>query len=251
MRQTRANNERGHDFDGTQLSGSPRQPRTVSTARDGWPIRRSFARPLCLALLLTFLDRLFQLTDVVECQFSRLSELRHHRLGPPAEETQNLVEEPVPRDVSSDHRLKDVGIADFPHPTHRVLPLQPIDGGLDGGVGGTRFRKGLLNLPNRCVPTDPEGFEDLKFEPREFRLSHINLLSSVEIYYGIVGSSRGIFRQSNRALYGPFGWLIVTRPTSCKGRSTSWCCKRWRRSVLCTLMPSPRDSNKSHRARSV
>jgi hypothetical protein len=57
-----------------------------------------------------------------------------------------------------------MGIADLPHATHGFLLLQPIYGRLDSGVGRARLRKILLNLPNGCFPTGPEGLQDLKFE---------------------------------------------------------------------------------------
>src|SRR5215467_10544301 len=92
------------------------------------------------------LDRFLQLANIVECQFPRLGELRHHWLGASSEETQNLVEKVVARDVAGDEWLKDVGIPDLADSPHGLLSFQAVYGRLDGGVCRARFRKILLNL---------------------------------------------------------------------------------------------------------
>ena len=46
-------------------------------------------------VLVARLDHLLELADVVAGEFAGFGELRHHRLGLPAEETQDLVEQPV------------------------------------------------------------------------------------------------------------------------------------------------------------
>jgi len=74
-------------------------------------------------LRVKLLDGLLQLLNVFERKFPRLGELRHHRLGPASEETENLIEQPVPRHVPGHDRFKDVGIADFTHAAHGFLPF--------------------------------------------------------------------------------------------------------------------------------
>jgi len=76
---------------------------------------------LDLRVLFRFLFKL-HLLDVfsngerAKRQFPRLGKLRH-RLSPSAEETQNLVQQPVPRH----DRLEDIRVPDLPHPAHSVV----------------------------------------------------------------------------------------------------------------------------------
>src|SRR5215831_8034973 len=135
------------------------------------------------------LDRFLQLANIVECEFPRLGELRHHWLGASSEETQNLVEQTVPRDIAGDERLKDVGIPDLADASNGLLSFQAVYGRLDSRVCRARFRKVFLDFANGCLSMGPEGLQDLKFEPGEFRLDHA---SSTMSYLMLLRYSRPV-----------------------------------------------------------
>src|SRR6185295_7788626 len=158
----------------------------ASIATDGC----SFAPPSGLSFLLEAVDNLLQLANVFARHLSGFGELRHHRLRPPAEEAQDLVEQPMTRDVSLDERLEDVCVADLPHAPDGPFGLHPVDGGLDRRVRRSRFGEGLLNLSNRGVAAIPQGFEDSRFQLGQFWWCHLTvLLRDREYYYFVVAMS--------------------------------------------------------------
>jgi hypothetical protein len=63
--------------------------------------------------LFQLLDRPFQFFDILARELPRLSQLSHHGLGSPSKETQNLIQETAPGDISRHCRLKDVGVSDL------------------------------------------------------------------------------------------------------------------------------------------
>ena len=69
------------------------QRRRVSIAKDGSSVRRSFrlTAPFCFLLHLQLLDHLLQLANIAPCKLPGLGKLRHHGLGTPSEETQDLI----------------------------------------------------------------------------------------------------------------------------------------------------------------
>src|SRR5262245_52418998 len=90
--------------------------------------RRSFARPRGLALPLDLLDRFLEFADVIARQLSRFGKLRHHRLRPAAEETQDFVEQTMAGQVARDGGLEDMCVADLPDAADGFLDLEAIDG---------------------------------------------------------------------------------------------------------------------------
>src|SRR5581483_2009274 len=106
------------------------------------------------------LDGLLQFADILDGQLPVLGKLRHHRLGAAAKETQDLVEQAVPRHVPRDNRLENIRVTDLADTADGVLPLKPVHRGLDSGIGGLRIRKSLLNFANRGFSMPPENLEN-------------------------------------------------------------------------------------------
>src|SRR5688572_15264052 len=172
------------------MSAARPRPRRGSIATDGWQARRSFWLPFRLLLLLDPCNRLLQLTNVVARQFPGFCELRHHRLRSPAEQAQNLVEQPVTRHVTRDERFEDMGVADLPDATHGTFRFKPIDRRLNRGIGRSRRGESLLDFTYRGFPERPERLENLQLQSGKLRLfSH--LLPIILIYYQIVDSVKG------------------------------------------------------------
>src|SRR5579862_4311502 len=134
-----------------------------------------------------------ELPNVLPRNLSRLGKLRHHGEGTPAEETQNLIQKPEPRGVAWDEGLKNVGIADLAHAPHSLLPLQPVNRGLNRGISRARLRKSLLNLPDGCLPLRPKDFQNSELKPGQFWFRHRILLFRHRIYYLVVVMSIEIF----------------------------------------------------------
>ena len=141
-------------------------------------------------LSLSLPNRLLQVANVVQRQFSRLDELLHHRLRSAAEEAQDGVEEPVPRDVTGDQRLEDVRVADLARPAQRALRLESVHRRLHGGVRGTRLGKPLLDLANRRVAAGPQDLQNLQLKAAELGWCLRHLLFCGHNYYSVVDEGR-------------------------------------------------------------
>src|SRR5688572_665997 len=183
MQRTRANTGCWRGSSDTSPPATRPRTRTGSIATDGSPARQSFRLPSRLLLFLDPPDRFFQLPHVVACQFPGFRELRHHRLRPSAEQAQDVVEQPVTRDVAGNERLEDVGVADLPHAAHGTFGFKPVDRRLNRGVGRPRLRKLLLDFADRGLSERPEHLENLQFQSREFGWCSGHLLSRPLIYY--------------------------------------------------------------------
>src|SRR5688572_16342794 len=187
MPRTTASSGRWRCSFGTSVSATRLRRRTGSIATDDWQARRSFRLPFRLLLFLDPLDRLLQLAHIVARQFSGFGELGHHRLRPPAEQAQDVVEQPVARNVTGDERFENVGVADLPHPAHGALRLEPIDRRLNRRVGRPRLGKRLLDFAYRGLPERPQRLENLQFQSCQSWLFSAHVLSAIRIYYHVVG----------------------------------------------------------------
>src|SRR5262249_21105554 len=142
-----------------------RRPRTVSiaTSDSRWGSFRFFLFPQLAECSL-------RLLYVVECEFARFDQVRHHRLRASAEESEQVVDETALRGIPRDHGFEYVGITDLFYAAHRLFRLQAIDGGLYGRISRpVLFRKSFLNLPDGAGSEVPEGIHDLKFELAQSR----------------------------------------------------------------------------------
>ena len=112
--------------------------------------------------------------NVVESQLPGFDQVRHYRLGPTAEHTEEVVDQSALRGVTGDHGLENVRIADLLRAPQRLLVFQTIDGSLDGGVSWpSALGEGFLNFADRARATAPESLHDLYFQLGQFRQSHL------------------------------------------------------------------------------
>jgi len=73
----------------------------------------------------------------------------HDRLGPAAEQAQQVVDQFTAGCVAGDAGFENMGVADLPGAAERFFPFEAIDCGLDSGIGGSMtLGKGLLNFTN-------------------------------------------------------------------------------------------------------
>src|ERR1039457_2990923 len=80
---------------------------------------------------------------------------------PASKESQQFVYQLPLRFAAGNGRLEYVRVADPFDTAHRFLGLQPIDGGLHGGVGRpASFRKCFLNFANGASAAVPQGLHD-------------------------------------------------------------------------------------------
>jgi hypothetical protein len=86
-----------------------------------------FPRPFCLALRIQLANRLLEFANIINRQLARFGKLRHHGLRAASEETQNLVQQTMPRNVASHYGLKNMRVADFFHAMHRLLGFKPVN----------------------------------------------------------------------------------------------------------------------------
>ena len=83
--------------------------------------------------------------------------MRHDGLSAPAEQRQQIVDQPPLRGVAGDCRFENVKIADFLDAAQSLLPFQTINGGLDGRVGGpVLLGKCFLNFANGGLAPSPQ-----------------------------------------------------------------------------------------------
>lgn len=95
--------------------------------------------------------------------------MSHDRLNAVAEQAEQIVDQAALSFVAGDYGFEDVGVADFLDAAKGFFGFEAIDGGLDGGVGGTVFcGEGFLNFADGGDAVVPEGFHDLEFEAAEF-----------------------------------------------------------------------------------
>ncbi len=96
--------------------------------------------------------------DVVEGEFAGLNEMGHDGLGAAAEEIQEVVDEAALGLGPRDGGFEDVGIADAFGDARGFLLFEPVDGGLDGGVGrAILLGEGFLDFADGAGPAGPEG----------------------------------------------------------------------------------------------
>jgi hypothetical protein len=82
--------------------------------------------------------------------------VRHHRLGPAAEQAEQVVDQAPVRRVAADHGLEDVRVADFLGATNHLLAFQAVHHGLHRGVGGpAALREGIVDLTDRARAARP------------------------------------------------------------------------------------------------
>src|SRR5208337_3037203 len=109
----------------------------------------------------------FSFLHVLEREFTGFNQVRHHGLSAPAEQRQQVVDQPPLRGVAGDCRCENVKITDFPGATQGLLPFQTINGSLDGRVGwSVPLGKCFLNFANGGLAPSPQRLHDLKFELR-------------------------------------------------------------------------------------
>ena len=110
--------------------------------------------------------------------------MRHYGLRAPAEQRQQVVDQPPLRGVARDGRFENVKIADFFDAAQSLLPFQAINGGLDGCVGGSfLLGESFLDFANGGLAPCPKLLHDLKFEFGQLRFAHIVYYPRVLIYY--------------------------------------------------------------------
>src|SRR5687768_10649427 len=109
------------------------------------------------------------------------------RLCRSAEERQEIVDHaPVSR-LAADRRREHQRVADLAGPGDGALLLEPLDDGLDGGVGGTfPLGQSLPELAHRSFLEAPEHVHDLQFEARQ-----IHTMPVVESTTRVVGCQEG------------------------------------------------------------
>jgi len=92
-------------------------------------------------------------------------QLGHHRLHAPAEQGEELIHQPGLGGVARDQRFEDMGVADLARAAQRLLGLQPVNHGLDGGVGGPVLGgEAFLDLADGRRPAVPQDLHDLEFQ---------------------------------------------------------------------------------------
>src|SRR5271168_85426 len=110
--------------------------------------------------------------------------MRHHRLRVPAEERQQIVNQPALRGIPGYGRFKNMEVAHFLDAAQSLLSFQPIDGGLNGGVGWpVAFWKCLLDLADGSGAAGPQRIHDLKLEFGQLGLSHSFYYIRLRVYY--------------------------------------------------------------------
>src|SRR5580658_2426497 len=109
-------------------------------------------------------QRLFRFPYILERQLAGLDEVRHHRLSAPSKQRQQVIDQPSLRSLAGNRGRKDVEVRDLLHSTDDIFIFQPINGGLDGRIGGPSLEgKGLLNLANRAFSSRPKRLHNPKF----------------------------------------------------------------------------------------
>jgi len=110
--------------------------------------------------------------------------MRHDGLGAPAEQGDEVVDQPALRDVAGNRRFENMEVAHLLDPAYRLFGFQAIDDSLDRGVSRAPFLgERLLNLANRRLTTGPQGVHDLEFESGQFRLRHRISYERMHYYY--------------------------------------------------------------------
>ena len=73
--------------------------------------------------------------------------MRHDRLEPVAEQSEQIVDQPALSRAAGDQGFENVGMTDLPDAAESLFPLQSVDRSLDRGVGGAvPLREGFLNF---------------------------------------------------------------------------------------------------------
>jgi hypothetical protein len=112
----------------------------------------------------------FRFFDVAHGQLARLDQMRHDRLCPPAEQPEQIVDEPSLRRFARDHCLEDMRITDFLGTSEHVLGFQAIHHGLHRGVGRPPpLGKRIMDFPDGARAVRPQGFHDGQFQLTELR----------------------------------------------------------------------------------
>src|SRR5687767_3588415 len=162
MRRTRSSSEAPRCGASAKAPRLPLQPRTAWTARDGrrpgqgTPGSRT-GRSSRLLLLRQLANELLGLLHIVERELAGFHEVGDHWLWPAAEKGEEVVDEAALGGVPGDGSLEDVRVADFLETAERLLPFQPVDHRLHGGVGrAVLFRKGLLDFAHRRRAARPQ-----------------------------------------------------------------------------------------------
>ena len=124
----------------------------------------------CASMLHTTITRE---SPILEGEFPGFDQMRHHGLGASAEKSQQVVNQAALRGLFGDGGFEDVRVADFLHAAQRQFAFQPINGGLDGGIGGpAMLGKSLLDLADGEKAVGPERLHDLELELGEFWMRH-------------------------------------------------------------------------------
>jgi N-acetylated-alpha-linked acidic dipeptidase len=97
-------------------------------------IRQRLGHHLGLSFFESSPQRLLRLFHVIHRQPAGFNQMRHHRLRPSTEQSQQFVDQPGLRGIARHHGFENVRVADLLHAPHRVLRFQPINRGLDRGV---------------------------------------------------------------------------------------------------------------------
>src|SRR5882724_5822301 len=110
---------------------------------------------------------------IFQREFSGINQMRHHGLGAPAEQAQQVVDQFPLRRVAGNSGFENMEVAYLLDSAYGRLDFETVNGGLNRGVSGpVFFGKCFLNFPNGGTPPAPQSLHDPEFEFRQFGFCH-------------------------------------------------------------------------------